>query len=124
MRLAPRALTLCRSLPADVSRSSTSAWSGIGLSRSAWVESKDDHDKRPVRTAWQRACTALCWLLAIAFLMGAVTTFWPGETFFGPPYSEKFVDWGYPSWFRFVVGAGELVGALLLVRSSRLITWA
>jgi hypothetical protein len=27
---------------------------------------------------------------------------------------ERFVDWGYPSWFRLVVGAGELVGGALL----------
>lgn len=42
----------------------------------------------------------------------------PGETFFGPPYSVKFEDWGYPSWFRFPVGIGELVaaGALLFPR--------
>jgi uncharacterized membrane protein YphA (DoxX/SURF4 family) len=69
---------------------------------------------------WRRRLLGgLCWLLAAAFLVGAVTKFLPGETFAGPPYSEKFADWGYPSWFRFVVGAGELVGAVCLVIPRR-----
>jgi uncharacterized membrane protein YphA (DoxX/SURF4 family) len=29
------------------------------------------------------------------------------------------VDWGYPFWFRFVVGAGELLAAALLVIPHR-----
>lgn len=62
-----------------------------------------------------RAITVLAWLLAASFIAGFVTKFMPGETFFGPPYSVKFVDWGYPSWFRFVVGAGELVGGIMLL---------
>ncbi|MGV0742040.1 DoxX family protein [Mycolicibacterium sp. XJ870] len=69
---------------------------------------------------WQRRLlTSLCWLLAVAFVFGAVTKFLPGETFFGPPHSEKFVDWGYPAWFRFLVGSGELVGAALLLTPHR-----
>jgi uncharacterized membrane protein YphA (DoxX/SURF4 family) len=69
---------------------------------------------------WQRRLlTGLCWFLALEFAVGAATKFYPGETFFGPPYSVKFVDWGYPSWFRFVVGAGELLAAVLLVIPRR-----
>jgi uncharacterized membrane protein YphA (DoxX/SURF4 family) len=45
--------------------------------------------------------------------------FAPGGTFAGEPYSQKFVEWGYPSWFRFVVGSGEIVGALLLLVPRR-----
>jgi uncharacterized membrane protein YphA (DoxX/SURF4 family) len=79
----------------------------------------------PTRTTsssptWQRrALTGLCWLLALSFIAGAVTKFAPGETWAGPPYSQQFADWGYPSWFRFVVGADELVGAVLLLIPRR-----
>jgi uncharacterized membrane protein YphA (DoxX/SURF4 family) len=67
------------------------------------------------RRTWQRrALTGLCWLLAISFIAGAVAKFAPGG-----PYAEKFAEWGYPSWFRFVVGSGELVGAVLLLVPRR-----
>lgn len=62
-----------------------------------------------------RAVSILAWVLAASFFAGFVTKFMPGETFFGPPYSVKFVEWGYPSWFRLVVGAGELIGGILLL---------
>lgn len=65
-----------------------------------------------------RVVTVLAWLLALSFFIGAVTKFSPWETFFGPPYSVKFAEWGYPSWFRFVVGAGELVGGVMLLIPS------
>jgi uncharacterized membrane protein YphA (DoxX/SURF4 family) len=65
--------------------------------------------------AWQRRLLAgLCLFLAVEFILGGAAKFYPGETFFGPSYAEKFVDWGYPAWFRFVVGSGELVAAALL----------
>ncbi|MFC0529716.1 DoxX family protein [Phytohabitans kaempferiae] len=67
----------------------------------------------------RRLTTGLYWLLAFEFAVGAITKFAPGETFFGPPYSVKFVDWGYPSWMRFVVGALEGLSAILLVIPSR-----
>jgi hypothetical protein len=38
----------------------------------------------------------------------------PGRRVFGPSYAVKFVGWGYPAWFRFVVGAGKLLSAALL----------
>jgi uncharacterized membrane protein YphA (DoxX/SURF4 family) len=62
-----------------------------------------------------RAVTILAWVLAVSFVAGFVTKFMPGETFFGPPYAVKFVEWGYPSWFRFVVGTGELAGGIMLL---------
>lgn len=62
---------------------------------------------------WLR--TALYWVLAAEFFVGFATKFWPGPTFFGPAYSVKFVDWGFPAWFRFVAGAIELICAILLV---------
>ncbi|UED82771.1 DoxX family protein [Streptomyces profundus] len=66
--------------------------------------------------ARRRWLTGLCGWMVFSFTVGALTKFSSGETFFGPAYSEKFVDWGYPSWFRFVVGGGELLGAALLLR--------
>ncbi|RDI63468.1 DoxX family protein [Nocardia pseudobrasiliensis] len=58
--------------------------------------------------------TGLLWFLAVEFMLGAVTKFWSGPTLFGPAYSVKFPDWGWPAWFRFVVGAIEGACALLL----------
>ena len=63
----------------------------------------------------RRLLTAFYWYVAFTFFMGFVTKFWPGPTFFGPAYSVKFVEWGYPAWFRFVVGTLEGVCAVLLV---------
>jgi uncharacterized membrane protein YphA (DoxX/SURF4 family) len=64
--------------------------------------------------------TAVYWFVAAEFLFGAVTKYWPGMApFFRQDYAVKFVDWGYPSWFRFVVGALELIAAVLLVIPDR-----
>jgi uncharacterized membrane protein YphA (DoxX/SURF4 family) len=73
----------------------------------------------PSRTWQRRAVAGLCWLLAISFIAGGIAKFLPGETFAGAPYSQRFADWGYPSWFRFVVGSGEIVGAVLLLVPRR-----
>jgi uncharacterized membrane protein YphA (DoxX/SURF4 family) len=67
----------------------------------------------------RRLMTGLYAFLALEFTLGAITKYLPGETFFGPPYAVKFVEWGYPSWMRFVVGGLELLGAVLLVIPSR-----
>ena len=66
---------------------------------------------------WLR--TAFYWFLAAEFFVGFATKFWPGPTFFGPAYSVKFVDWGFPSWVRFVAGSIELICAILLVVPRR-----
>ncbi|MFT7869020.1 MULTISPECIES: DoxX family protein [Amycolatopsis] len=73
--------------------------------------------ERPLPTrVWPNRLRAACyWFLAAEFAVGAVTKFWPGPTFAGPAYSVKFADWGYPVWFRFVVGALEGICAVLLV---------
>jgi len=62
-----------------------------------------------------RIITVLCWLLAVSFVLGGGAKFLPVGIGDWPPYSERFVDWGYPSWFRFLVGGIELVAAVLLV---------
>jgi uncharacterized membrane protein YphA (DoxX/SURF4 family) len=67
----------------------------------------------------RRLTTAFYWFLALQFVVGAITKYMPGETFYGPPYSVKFVNWGYPSWMRFVVGGLEFVSAVLLAIPSR-----
>ena len=66
--------------------------------------------------SWQRRLLlGLSLVLAVEFVLGGAAKFYPGDTFFGPSYAVKFVGWGYPAWFRFVVGAGELLSAALLV---------
>jgi len=67
----------------------------------------------------RRLLTALCWFMAVEFVVGGVAKFLPGETWFGPAAADRFVDWGYPAWFRFVVGAGEIVAGVLLVTRRR-----
>lgn len=69
-----------------------------------------------VNRVWQRRLLiGLCFILSFEFVLGGGFKFVSGETFFGPSYEEKFVDWGYPGWFRFVVGIGELLGGILLL---------
>ena len=73
-----------------------------------------------ITRVWPRlVMTAFYWFLALECLVGAITKYMPGETFYGPPYSVKFVDWGYPSWMRFVVGGLEFISAVLMVVPSR-----
>ncbi|TDB74387.1 DoxX family protein [Actinomadura sp. KC216] len=67
----------------------------------------------------RRLAVALIAYLFLAFMVGMVTKFWPGPTFFGPAYSVKFADWGWPSWMRFPVGAAEGICAVLLVVPRR-----
>jgi hypothetical protein len=67
----------------------------------------------------QRLLTGFYWFLAAEFLVGAITKYWPGPTFFGPAYSIKFAEWGYPSDFRFVVATLELICAVMLVVPRR-----
>ncbi|ACQ79015.1 hypothetical protein Bcav_0754 [Beutenbergia cavernae DSM 12333] len=59
--------------------------------------------------------TVLWWLLAAWFAVGAVATIVPGDAFLGGPSAGRLVEWGLPSWFRLVAGAGELLAAVLLV---------
>jgi DoxX-like protein len=72
-----------------------------------------------VRVWPRRLMTGVYWFVALEFALGAVTKYWPGETFVGPAYSMKFVEWGYPSWMRFVVGGLEGLCVVLLVMPRR-----
>ncbi|MFF3609731.1 DoxX family protein [Streptomyces sp. NPDC002463] len=67
----------------------------------------------------KRLMTGLYRFLAFEFALGAVTKYWPGDTIFSSAYSAKFIEWGYPAWMRFVVGALEGVAAVLLVIPER-----
>jgi uncharacterized membrane protein YphA (DoxX/SURF4 family) len=66
-------------------------------------------------SGWPRkAGSALLWLLILfevltigmaGFAKFGASSVWPG----------LFTEWGYPVWFTYVVGAGELGGAILLL---------
>jgi hypothetical protein len=71
------------------------------------------------RIWWRRLVKAGYWVVALEFFAGAVTKYWPGMGPLGSDYAVKFAHWGYPSWFRFVVGSIELVCSVLLVIPNR-----
>lgn len=63
--------------------------------------------------------TGLCWFLAIQFFIFAPLKFYPGKVFGQPSYLDKFEAWGYPRRFSFVVGAGEILAAIMLILPSQ-----
>ena len=63
--------------------------------------------------------TGLCWFLALELFLFAPLKFYPGSLGKWPSYQEKFIHWGYPGWFRMVVGAAELLAAVLLLLPRR-----
>jgi uncharacterized membrane protein YphA (DoxX/SURF4 family) len=67
----------------------------------------------------RRLLNWLCWFVAIEFFLIAPLKFYPGGLFGYPSYAEKFVAWGYPAWASIVVGAVELLCALLLLLPRR-----
>ncbi|GLZ80363.1 hypothetical protein Afil01_51700 [Actinorhabdospora filicis] len=67
----------------------------------------------------RRLVTVFYWIIALEFLVGAVTKYWPGTGPLGSDYAAKFTGWGYPAWVRFLVGSIELVCAVLLVIPNR-----
>ncbi len=70
--------------------------------------------------AWRRRLLiGLCWFIALEFFVFAPFKFYPGGVLGWPSYPEKFVAWGYPAWFSFVVGGGELLAAFMLVLPRR-----
>jgi hypothetical protein len=71
------------------------------------------------RSRSARVRAGLYGFLGFEFFVGFATKFWPGSTFFGPAYSEKFADWGFHPNMRFVVGGLELIAAVLLVIPRR-----
>jgi uncharacterized membrane protein YphA (DoxX/SURF4 family) len=68
----------------------------------------------------KRWVTGISWFMAAGVLFFAPLKLYPGGAFGFPPYSERFVNWGYPGWFRYVVGGTELlIGILLLLPRRR-----
>lgn len=53
---------------------------------------------------------ALAGILALFFAGAAVAKLVGSQEM-----TEAFHAWGYPAWFRYVVGAGEILGAILLL---------
>jgi uncharacterized membrane protein YphA (DoxX/SURF4 family) len=66
-----------------------------------------------------RLLTGLCWFIAFELFLFAPFKFYPGGVFGYPSYAVKFVNWGYPAWFAYVVGAAEIVAAILLLLPRR-----
>lgn len=70
-----------------------------------------------VRIRTHHLATSAYWFVAASFAVGGVLKLWPLPTIFD--YPERFVDWGYPVWFRFVVGALELACAVMFAVPSK-----
>jgi len=67
----------------------------------------------------RRLSTGLCWFIAIEFFFLAPFKFSPVGVLGWPSYFVKFVAWGYPAWFSPVIGACELMAAVLLLLPRR-----
>jgi uncharacterized membrane protein YphA (DoxX/SURF4 family) len=67
----------------------------------------------------KRLLTGLCWFIAMEIFLLAPMKFYPGGAFGYPSYTEKFVNWGYPAWFAYVIGAGEILCGVFLIRPRR-----
>src|SRR5260221_14615722 len=74
---------------------------------------------KPTRLWSRRLSTGLCWFIAVEFFFFAPFKFSPVGVLGYPSYFEKFVNWGYPAWFSVVIGACELVAAVLLTLPRR-----
>jgi uncharacterized membrane protein YphA (DoxX/SURF4 family) len=69
---------------------------------------------------WRRPLlTGLCWFIALQLFLFAPFKFSPVGFFGYPSYPEKFVAWGYPAWFSFVVGGWEIFAAVMLLLPRR-----
>jgi DoxX-like family len=68
----------------------------------------------------RRLSTGLCWFIAVEYFLLAPFKFSPvGLLGYPSSYFVKFVNWGYPAWFSPVIGASELVAAVLLTLPRR-----
>jgi uncharacterized membrane protein YphA (DoxX/SURF4 family) len=72
------------------------------------------------KQSWQwRLVAGLCWFIAVQLFVFGPLKFSPVGLFGYPSYPEKFVAWGYPSWFSFVVGACEIFAGVMLILPRR-----
>lgn len=67
----------------------------------------------------RRLVTGLSWFIAVQLFLFGPLKFSPVGFFGYPSYPEKFVAWGYPSWFSFVVGACEIFAGVMLILPRR-----
>ena len=63
----------------------------------------------------RRLVTGLSWFVAFELFLFAPFKFYPGGILNYPSYWVKFVHWGYPGWFSYVIGGAELLAAVLLL---------
>ncbi len=75
--------------------------------------------RKPTRLWPRRLSTGLCWFIAVEFFFLAPFKFSPVGVLGWPSYFVKFANWGYPAWVSVVVGACELVAAVLLTLPRR-----
>src|SRR5260370_23807624 len=77
-------------------------------------------DKLMMFHGWRRRLpTGLSWFIALELFLVPPFKFYPRGILGYPSYPEKVVHWGYPAWFSFVVGGGELLAAVMLVIPRR-----
>jgi uncharacterized membrane protein YphA (DoxX/SURF4 family) len=74
---------------------------------------------KDTRTWQRRFVTVLCWFIAVQLFLFGPLKFSPVGFFGYPSYPEKFIAWGYPPWFSFVVGAGEIFASVMLILPRR-----
>jgi uncharacterized membrane protein YphA (DoxX/SURF4 family) len=74
------------------------------------------NEERRRRRRW---VSGLSWFVAVELFLFAPMKFYPGGAFGYPSYYEKFENWGYAGWFSYVIGAGELLSAVMLVLPRR-----
>ncbi|SRR5258708_15643796 len=76
---------------------------------------------KPVKSGvWQRRLiSGLSWFIALQLFILAPMKFYPGGILGWPSYPEKFVRWGYPAWFSYIIGGAEILAAVLLVLPRR-----
>jgi uncharacterized membrane protein YphA (DoxX/SURF4 family) len=63
--------------------------------------------------------TGVCWFLAAELFLFGPLKLYPRGVLRWPSYLVKFKAWGFPSWFSFVVGAGEIFAGVMLLPSRR-----
>src|SRR5262245_64502987 len=64
----------------------------------------------------RRFVAGLSWFIAIQLFLFGPAKLLPVGLFGYPSYPDKFVGWGYPPWFSFVIGSCEILAGVMLIR--------
>jgi uncharacterized membrane protein YphA (DoxX/SURF4 family) len=67
----------------------------------------------------RRWLSVLSWFVAVELFLFAPLKFLPFGLGGYPSYPVKFEHWGYPPWFAYVIGAWEVLAAVMLVQPRR-----